>query len=99
MPRIKVSGQALKQKQRALIARIEPKIRAAFLRDVQALCDDALMRSLAEEIAGNNLDHIIDVLGVDEAAFDEYRAAMAEAFRQSGNLVVEHLPALRTTDG
>jgi hypothetical protein len=99
MPRVKFSGKALKQAQRKLIDRTEPKIAAAFLSDIQSLCDDALMNSLAHEIARGNMDDIEAVLGIDEAAFDNYRAAMAEAFRQGGNLAVEHLPALRTVDG
>lgn len=98
MARVVIKGAALKRKQRALIDATEPKIARAFLRDIHAVCNDALMNSLVEAIEQRDMDGVLAVLNLDESVFDEYRASMQEAFRQGGNLTVQALPALRKLD-
>lgn len=88
----------------ALAAKMEGKLRAAFLRAVQALKDSVTTEALAEAIRTGSVDQAIAILGIDskfvnalngkgqEANIQSFRSAIQEVFAEGAATAAEMLP-------
>lgn len=71
---------------RALIAKLTPALRRAFLQAVQDLRDGVDMDALLEALAQKDIDAAIAALNIEPAAFHAYSEALKGAYAAGGTL-------------
>lgn len=86
------SSVRLRRAQRAMIDQLMPEIRAAFIESVQNIRDEVVLRQLVEAIRDKNIDKAIEMLHIEEAAFEPYRKAINDTYLAGGKLATNVMP-------
>lgn len=71
---------------RSLIAKLEPKLQAAFLKAVTDLKDGINWQALNKALRAGDIEAAIAALDIEAAVFEAYRQATTEAFAAGGAL-------------
>jgi len=77
-----------------LAAKLEPAIRLAFLRAVQAITDSASLQMLVDLVAAGRSDLVAEALGINAARFADLAEAIRASYLQSGLQAALELPPL-----
>ena len=62
----------------------ERQIQLAFERGVSSITDDVLVGALRDALAAGDVQAVLDVIDIEDAAFDEFRAMLVTQFAESG---------------
>jgi hypothetical protein len=83
-----IRDASLIQQIERLTADMERKARAEFLASIQDIKDRATLRRIRDALAAGNIDAAIRAVGVEQAAFRTFLAALVEAYTAAGVLQV-----------
>lgn len=68
----------------ALLKKIEPELRAAFLASIRDITDSAVIGEIADAIQAGDIDRAVRAVGVEPAAFRPLSAAVESAYETGG---------------
>ena len=68
----------------ALLKRVEPSLRAAFLASIRDITDSAVISEIGDAIAAGDIDRAVRAVGVEPAAFRPLTAAVESAYETGG---------------
>lgn len=78
---------------KALLDRLEPETRNAFLGAVQTVRDGVLIAALVQAISAGDVEAATRAVGMDRAVFNRYEGVLANAFATGGALGTDAVPA------
>lgn len=73
---------------KALINKLEPRLRDAFLSAIQGIKDRIIWTDLIAALTAQDISAAIAALGISKAAFYAYQTTLAEVYSQSGDLAI-----------
>lgn len=85
---------ALPREFQALLDKLEPEIRKAFMEAVQGITSQAQLKVVAGHIEAGNIDAALVALRIDPAFFRPLDRAITDAYYQGGVMALASLPKL-----
>lgn len=68
----------------ALLKKVEPELRAAFLASIRDITDSAVIGEIADAIQAGDIDKAVQAVGIEPAAFRPLTAAVESAYERGG---------------